>query len=193
MRNRALSFPIVSVVLLASLTAVRAADEDEDRRIRSRGLLWGWGHSWTPGWPGWRKTETDIAFVAFHPQMGWFVTDRLELYGEGSILLYHLPTFEVSAGILGLAGRHHFRKRGRFLPYVTLGGGLIWTSLEAPEIDRTFNFQVILGAGVRVRRASGPGILVEFRNHHISNAGTAGENLGVNAATLLVGLDWILR
>ena len=71
---------------------------------------------------------------------------------------------------------------------------MIWTSLdEVPEMDRTFNFQVILGAGLRFRRSAGPGIILEFRNHHISNAGTAGENLGVNAATFLVGLDWILR
>lgn len=29
--------------------------------------------------------------------------------------------------------------------------------------------------------------------HHISNAGTAGENLGISAATVLAGVEWVLR
>jgi hypothetical protein len=33
----------------------------------------------------------------------------------------------------------------------------------------------------------------EFRNHHISNAGTCGENLGVNAAMVVAGVHWVLR
>ena len=73
------------------------------------------------------------------------------------------------------------------------GGGLIWTSLDVEEIDRIFNFQLLFGVGLRHVRKKGPGWILEFRNHHISNAGTAGENLGINAATLLFGLDWILR
>ncbi len=39
----------------------------------------------------------------------------------------------------------------------------------------------------------GPGWIVEFRNHHISNAGAAGENLGVNAAAIVTGVQWVLR
>jgi hypothetical protein len=31
------------------------------------------------------------------------------------------------------------------------------------------------------------------RNHHISNAGTKGENLGLNAFVLLVGVEWLLQ
>ena len=71
--------------------------------------------------------------------------------------------------------------------------GLIWTDLGIIELDRTFNFQLIYGLGLRVIPPRGPGLLVELRSHHISNAGTAGENLGVNAATLLAGVQWVLR
>jgi hypothetical protein len=34
--------------------------------------------------------------------------------------------------------------------------------------------------------------MLEFRNHHISNAGTRDEN-GVNAAMVVVGAHWVLR
>ena len=48
----------------------------------------GWGHSWTPGYG---KTKSDVQFVAFHPQLGRFVTNHLELYGEGTLFLYSQP------------------------------------------------------------------------------------------------------
>ena len=71
--------------------------------------------------------------------------------------------------------------------------GLLWTSLDIPELDRIFNFQLLYGLGVRQVTARGPGLIVELRNHHLSNAGTAGENLGLNAITILAGVQWVLR
>jgi lipid A 3-O-deacylase PagL len=61
------------------------------------------------------------------------------------------------------------------------------------EIDRIFNFQHFGGFALRWAPFRGPGFTVELRNHHISNAGTAGENLGVNAGTIIAGVQWILR
>jgi hypothetical protein len=52
-----------------------------------------------------------------------------------------------------------------------MAGGVAWTSLDVPEVDRVFN----------------------FRNHHISNAGTRGENLGITAGMLIVGVHRVLR
>ncbi len=76
---------------------------------------------------------------------------------------------------------------------MSTGAALIWTSLDTLEIDRVFNFQLLDGLGVRLIPEKGPHWVLEFRNHHTSNAGTAGENLGINAATVLVGVNWILR
>jgi len=183
----------LSLFLCLALSPVWAADERFDSESRTKGLTWGWGHSWSGGFPGHGHTSTDIAFFAFHPQMGWFVTDRLELYGEATLLLYHEPEAAVSAGLAGLAGRYHLWNDRSWVPFVSAGAGLVWTSLDVVEIDRIFNFQVLFGAGVRLIPQEGPTWVFEFRNHHISNAGTAGENLGINAATFLVGVNWILR
>ena len=189
---------VLTALCLASAGAEAEAAHPQpafDRNSRSRGVLWGWGHTWRHGWPGYGHTETDVAFAAFHPQMGWFASDRLELYGEGTLLVYYEPQWDVSAGLVGIGGRYHLARES-WAPYLTLGGGLIWTSLDhetAPEIDRAFNFQVIWGAGLRRIREGGPGWLIEVRNHHISNAGTAGRNLGINAITLVGGFDWVLR
>jgi hypothetical protein len=164
-----------------------------DSDSRTRGLSFGWGHSWSAGLPGYGKTQSDIQSIAFHPQMGWFVTSRLELYGEGTLLV-HIQPAAISGGLAGVAGRYHFRNDRNWTPYVSAGAGLLWTSLEVEEIDRVFNFQLLLGIGVRVfPKKRGASWIFEFRNFHISNAGTAGENLGVNSATILAGVAWILR
>lgn len=174
----------------------RAAESDAsparrfDRSSRTRGLAWGWGHSWRPLFG---KTRSDLGFVAFHPQMGWFVTDRIELYGEATLFLYHEPSRELTAGLGGLAGRVHFWNGRPLTPYVVLGSGLLWTSLDVAEIDRVFNFQLFAGLGLRWTPLRGPGFTIELRNHHISNAGTAGQNLGINAGTIVAGMQWVLR
>jgi lipid A 3-O-deacylase len=186
------------MAILAALALMAAiVDHAGEPRVanghRTRGLVGGWGHSWPYALPGWGKTRSDISFFAFHPRMGWFVADRLELYGEATLLLYQRPAGAVSAGLGGLAGRLYWRTDRTWMPYATLGAGLLWTSLDVREIDRIFNFQIFYGAGVRQVKRKGPGLIIELRNHHISNAGTRGENLGVNALTLLTGVEWTLR
>ena len=161
-----------------------------DRASRTRGLAGGWGHSWRPLFG---KTRSDLGFVAFHPQMGWFVTDRIELYGEATLFVYHEPSRGITAGLGGLAGRVHLADDRAFIPYVVVGSGLLWTSLDVAEIDRVFNFQLFAGLGLRWAPLRGPGFIVELRNHHISNAGTAGQNLGINAGTVVAGVQWVLR
>ena len=181
----------VGLILLLALTpAASAAQSRLATGNWTRGLVGGWGHSWTPGYG---KTESDVQFIAFHPQLGRFVTDHLELYGEGTLLLYSQPSVAVGGGVAGIGGRYHIWNDRRWTPYVVGIAGLVWTNLTIPELDRTFNFQLIYGLGLRMVTPRGPGLIVELRNHHISNAGTAGENLGVNTATVLAGVQWILR
>lgn len=182
--------------LFLLVTLLPAAALAQQPRLASgywtRGLAGGWGHSWSHGVPGYGKTESDVRFVAFHPQLGRFVTDQLEISGEGTLLLYHHPKLEPAGG-LALGGRYHVWNDRGWTPYIVGGAGLIWTTLDVAELDRTFNFQLLYGVGLRVVPARGPGLIVELRNHHISNAGTAGDNLGVNAATAIAGVQWVLR
>ena len=179
---------LAAILLLPALAY--ADDSSVSKGSRTRGLMGGWAHSWRPIFG---QTRSEISFTAFHPRMGWFVLDRAEVYGEGTLFLYHEPEAAVAAGIGGLAGRYYLKSSGRWIPYVLGGGGLLWTSLGVPEIDRVFNFQLFFGIGWRQARDRGPCWVVEFRNHHISNAGTAGKNMGINAATVLTGVEWVLR
>ena len=91
----------------------------------TRGLAGGCGHSWQHGVPGYGKTESDVSFVAFHPQLGRFVTDHLELYGDGTLLLHYEPTIEVGGGLAGLGGRYHVWSDREWTPYIVAAAGLI--------------------------------------------------------------------
>ena len=123
----------------------------------TRGLAGGWGHAWKHGVPGYGKTESDVRFAAIHPQLGRFVTDHLELYGEGTLLLYARPSPAVSAGLAGLGGRFHVWRDRSWTPYAVGIAGLLWTSLDLPEIDRVFNFQLVYGGGHPRGTAAGAG------------------------------------
>lgn len=183
----------IFLLLAAAPVAAAAQEQRLATGYWTRGMAAGWGNAWKHGLPGYGKTDTDIEFVAVHPQLGRFITDHLEFYGEGTLLLYHKPSVAVGGGVAGLGGRYHLWKDRGWTPYFVGGAGLLWTSLDVPEIDRAFNFQLHYGAGIRQVTRRGPGLMLEFRNHHISNANTAGENLGVNAATVVAGVQWILR
>jgi hypothetical protein len=185
---------IVAVAGLLSLAASAGAQEGPvDRGVRVRTLAGGWGTGWKFGIPGWGKMTTDVEFVAFHPSLGWMVIDRGEVFGEVALFAYYQPIASVAVGPLAIGGRYHLRDSGRVLPFVSGGAGFLITPLDIVELDRTFNFQVFYGGGIRWRGPRNPGWRLEIRNHHISNAGTAGENLGVNAFMVIAGIEWLLR
>jgi lipid A 3-O-deacylase len=189
-----LAFVVVFVALVIAVAEVPlAADEQTDRGVRARSLSGGWGTAWKYGVPGYGKTSSDVEFVAFQPALGWFVLDRLELFGEATLLVYYEPTADITGGLAGIGGRYHFRGAGRVLPFVSGGAGFVWTSLDVVEIDRVFNGQLFYGAGIRLRGERNQGAIIELRNHHMSNAGTKGANLGLNAFAVVVGVEWLLR
>ena len=145
------------------------------------------------GWNDASLATTDLTFVGFRHRLGWFQTSRIEADGEATLHAYWSGESQaIFAGVMGIGARYHFFDDRLWTPYALLSAGLGWTSLDIVEIDRIFNFQVAWGAGVRQITRKGPGLMVEFRNHHISNAGTRGENIGINSATVVVG-DWVLR
>ena len=188
----------VALLLLPGVANAQAQEEAPDqerlaRGYRTRALSGSAGHSWPFGWNDASRATSDLAFVGFHPQLGWFQTSRIELYGEATLHAYWQPDPAIFAGVMGIGARYHFFDNRSWTPYALLSAGLGWTSLDIVEIDRIFNFQVAWGAGVRQITRKGPGLLVEFRNHHISNAGTRGENIGINSATVVIGVHWILR
>lgn len=72
-------------------------------------------------------------------------------------------------------------------------GGALWFAREVPSANATrFNFTATAEAGVTALTPGGTGLVFTYRLHHLSNAGLAGENLGIASRLLSVGVRWRL-
>lgn len=74
-------------------------------------------------------------------------------------------------------------------PFVSVTGGGIWFTERVPTTKASnFNFTASAELGLRLGTAGGHGVTLAYRFHHISNAGTAGENPGLASHLLTVGM-----
>ena len=88
---------------------------------------------------------------------------------------------------IGLTRRFH--RAGRISPWLGITGGALFFSERVPTTQAArFNFTASGELGLRFGSSSEPGITLAYRFHHISNAGTAGENPGVASHLITVGV-----
>jgi len=102
------------------------------------------------------------------------------------ILFQEETTYAVSATLLF---RHYFRTSSRLKPFISIGAGPLFSNMEVPPGTSRLNFTPQGGLGVVVFRDAAMAFLLEYRLHHISNAGTASPNPGINSSCLQVGLS----
>ncbi len=88
--------------------------------------------------------------------------------------------------------KYTFVALGRLRPYAEFTGGPFWTDLggRIREQANEFNFILSGGVGVSWFITSQAAINVGYRFHHISNAGTAFPNLGLNASLPFAGFSF---
>lgn len=83
-------------------------------------------------------------------------------------------------------------RRDRMLQY-RLGatGGILMFDRRVPTVISTrFNFTATLEAGAQLVNRNGDGLLLTYRFHHLSNAGTGYDNSALASNMLSVGLRW---
>lgn len=163
----------------APLEAQRAG---EDPRRREWMLAAGYG--WTIGTG---PSDPDLQYVALFPELAWPVKPTVAYTVTGYVSRW-FPRQGWVAGFFPVGGRLQLRSDRRNVPYFSAAVGVGWTSLtELDEIDRRFNFLAEWGGGIRHRMADGRDWFAEFRYLHVSNAGTAGNNWGLNTLLIVVG------
>ncbi len=75
----------------------------------------------------------------------------------------------------------------------TSGGGLIFTRQFPDVTGRRTNFTLEAGGGVRVRVNATHWAQLGYKYHHISNAGTAFANPGLDGNIIYAGYQWAVR
>ncbi len=75
----------------------------------------------------------------------------------------------------------------------TAGGALIFSHSFPDVTGRRTNFTLEAGGGLRVRVGSSQWAQLGYKYHHISNAGTAFANPGLDGNVLYAGYQWSVR
>ncbi len=136
-----------------------------------------------------RGRTHEKAFFA-SPGVSFRMSSRFEYLVEAHFAHFVSPG-GYALGALPIGGRLYVGS-GRVLPYVSLGAGAGWTDLtRLEEIDQRFNFLLQGSIGVRRATSSTAGWTLEVRLSHVSNAGMARPNLGLNMLVLSGG--WRFR
>jgi hypothetical protein len=90
------------------------------------------------------------------------------------------------AGINPFAFKWALATRGSVVPYLELGGGTLFTNTKVPEGTSRINFTTSGAVGLHFLRSK-YNISTEVRFMHISNAGLATPNPGINTLQFRIG------
>jgi opacity protein-like surface antigen len=161
------------------------------------GLLVGYGFEIDSSGSSKSEMIKTLEFTLVRPRWGLFLTDRigqglleghLELLVEPAFLLSTTPTrrtgFELS-----VLFRYHFATGSRWVPFLSLGAGIIEENFEAGRPSSGFNFTPQGGPGVSYFLDRNMAVSLEWRLYHVSNANTEMPNVGLNISFLLLGFS----
>jgi lipid A 3-O-deacylase len=146
---------------------------------------------------GFGDTRTQVQTFDMIGRFGWFLSKEL---GTGSWyqgrheLLVELPIHlvvdpKVSPMVGGyLLGSWKFTSIDNWAPYVFAGGGILYVDLGLPTMGNRLDFSYQGGAGVQYFIEKDMALSLEYRYHHVSNAGTARPNEPLNSSKILLGV-----
>jgi len=138
------------------------------------GLRYGWVLTDAHG-PGFLKGRFEYAL------------DAVPLY-----LIFQPANTAYGAGLNPANLKWNFAKRGRFAPYIELGGGVLFTTHDVPSRTSTVNFTPSTAFGTHFLGERLAWTL-EARYLHISNAGLSRFNSGINTFEVRLGVGKFRR
>jgi hypothetical protein len=158
---------------------------------------------WTGGGHGVKGIASDTGVWNAGLRYGWILTDPHGpgfLRGRLEYAVDAIPVFVVfqktnTAYGLGLdpfALKWNFATPGSVTPYVELGGGTLFTNTKVPEGSSRVNFTSSGALGVHFLRRKF-NWSAEVRYMHISNAGLANANPGINTIQFRLGFGRFSR
>jgi len=120
-----------------------------------------------------------------------FLRGRLEYAVEAvpAFLVFQRQNTAYGVGVNPFAFKWAFDTRGSVVPYLEIGGGTLFTNTQVPAGTSRINFTSSGAVGVHFLRSK-HNLSTELRFRHISNAGLATPNPGINTVQLRFGFGW---
>jgi hypothetical protein len=172
----------------AQSSSEQAGPEEDGHEVQ----LWtGGGHSVSGG-----RGDTGVfnaglryGWVITGPHLPSFLRGRFE-YAVDAVpmfLVFQPANTAYGVGFNPLGLKWDFVRRGRLSPYLELSGGTLFTNRNVPTYTNTVNFTSAAALGTHILGAK-YNWSVELRYLHISNAGLAVPNPGINTVQLRLGV-----
>jgi len=145
------------------------------------------------------ETRTQVQTWDTIARYGYFLSDEI---GTGSWyqgrhellteLPYHLAIDQGGRSMVGgyLLGCWKFTSREDLVPYIFAGGGILFVDMGLPSMGTSLDFSYQGGTGLQYLLRKDVALQVEYRYHHISNAGTASPNEPINSSKFLLGVSF---
>ena len=120
-----------------------------------------------------------------------FLRGRLEYAVEAvpAFLVFQKQNTAFGAGVNPFAFKWSFDTHGSVVPYFEIGGGTLFTNTQVPAGTSRINFTTSGAIGLHFL-GSKHNFSTEVRFMHISNAGLANSNPGINTVQLRLGFGW---
>jgi hypothetical protein len=158
---------------------------------------------WTAGGHGTNGSTQHTGLWTAGFRYGWVLTEPHGpsfLRGRFEYALDAVPVFVVfqpsntayGAAVNPFALIWDFDTHGRVVPYIDLGGGVLFTNTQVPAGTSRINFTTAGAVGLHFL-AGKVNWSADVRFMHISNAGLQTLNPGINTVQLRLGLGWFTR
>jgi hypothetical protein len=177
---------------LAQITDIPVYPEKGGREIQ----IWaGGGHSVAGGRGNTGAFNAGLRYgwILTGPHLPSFLRGRFE-YAVDAVpvfLVFQPANTAYGVGFDPLGLKWNFQRHGRISPYLELTGGTLFTNQAVPTYANTVNFMDQAALGMHIlgsRDGANHNVSVELRYMHISNAGLANLNPGVNTVQVRLGI-----
>lgn len=188
-RNLLIRVLLVPVFLAASsFVAAQAAPDKGGHEVQ----IWaGGGHTVSGGRgnTGVFNAGLRYGWVLTGPHLPGFLRGRFE-YAVDAVpvfLAFQPANTAYGAGFDPLGLKWNFQRHGRISPFLELTGGVLFTNHDVPTGTNTVNFMDQAALGMHILGAK-RNVSLELRYMHISNAGLATPNPGINTVQVRLGI-----
>jgi hypothetical protein len=181
-------FVTAALVIASSVSFGQAAPEKGGHEIQ----IWaGGGHSVSGGRGNIGAFNAGLRYgwILTGPHLPGFLRGRFEyaLDAVPVFLVFQPANTAYGLGFDPLALKWNFERRGRLSHYLELTGGAVFTNHDVPPGTNTVNFMDQAALGMHILGAR-HNVSLEVRYMHISNAGLATPNPGVNTVQVRLGV-----
>jgi lipid A 3-O-deacylase len=182
---------LILVIAALATSSICLAQNGPEKGGHEIQIFAGGGHSVSGGRgnTGVFNAGMRYGWILTDPHLPGFLRGRFE-YAVDAVpvfLAFQPANTAYGAGFDPLGLKWNFERHGRISPYLELTGGALFTNHDVPTWTNTVNFmdQAALGIHILGTRHN---VSLELRYMHISNAGLATPNPGVNTVQVRLGM-----